>query len=272
MLEPAGEDAEPVEHRLLAPLEEGVRPVERRPERPVAGIARRAAFQQPKSAIEIGCDLRGCHRGHARQPTRSRADAVEAPADLVHRGGVRRRDRERWLHRCGPIGKQRDRLGLAERSETGRVGDRQWTQRPDLFTGDAEALSARGQDAQLRTLHEQGFRELAGTFEEMLAVVEEDEQFRVTDAIDDRSLGREVRTDPRADRGSHHVGKLVGRCRRRELAEPGAVGVVAQHVGRDVDREARLTDAAGPRDRDEPGIAQCVGDAGELGVAADGST
>jgi hypothetical protein len=36
-----------------------------------------------------------------------------------------------------------------------------------------------------------------------------------------------------------------------------------------MDREARLSDAAGPRDRDEPGGAQCVGDTRELGVAAD---
>jgi hypothetical protein len=61
----------------------------------------------------------------------------------------------------------------------------------------------------------------------MLAVVEKDEEFRVTDAIDHRSLGREVWADASADRGGHHVGELVSRCRRRELAEPGAIGVVA---------------------------------------------
>ena len=228
------------------------------------------AGEEPEAIVESGGDLR---RAHGHDPRRGELDrernTVEPSTDLVHRLGVRGRDRERRPHRSGPIGEQRGGLGEALWSEAGRVRYRERTKWPHLFSGNAEALSARGKDPELWARQQQRFRELPGGVEQVLAVVEEDEQSRVPDVVDDRSLGREVRSDAGADRRGHDIREVVNGCCGRELAEPGAVGRVAQHVAGDTDRQPRLPDAADAGHRDQSSVVQRSGDAGELCVAAD---
>ena len=56
---------------------------------------------------------------------------------------------------------------------------------------------------------------------------------------------------------------------RREFDEPDAFGIVVQYVGRDLQRQPRLAQAADAEQRQQPRFAQQSLDFGQLRLAAD---
>ena len=101
---------------------------------------------------------------------------------------------------------------------------------------------------------EHGGGEVAGVVEEVLAVVEHEEQVphleELDDALDQRQSGTLLTPERIGDHLSHQRVVVGG----GELAHPRAVGEPRRELGRDLQRQTRLADAAGARERDEPGV------------------
>ena len=103
----------------------------------------------------------------------------------------------------------------------------------------------------------------------MLAVVEHDQELSGTQPLDGarRQRHADARRDP--ERRRDHLRHRVTVLRGRELADPGAVPVLRHDLGRDLQREPGLADAAHARECDEPRRLERVGDCRELPLASD---
>ena len=112
-------------------------------------------------------------------------------------------------------------------------------------------------------------RHVAGGLEHLLEVVEDDDH-RATAEIGDQGIDRGAlrpveQADPMGDRRGDlrrigHVG---------EGHEPGTVRVPRRELSGGFDGQARLADAAGPGQGDQPGRAGQLGDRGQLRVTAE---
>ena len=103
----------------------------------------------------------------------------------------------------------------------------------------------------------------------MLAVVQDDEHALVGD------IGEQRRRDAFAGAffHAHHLGHGLRHQRRvrqrRQLDQPHAIGVLVQHLGTDLQRQAALADAAHAQKSQEPRLAEQPPHLGELTLAPD---
>ncbi len=118
-IEPAREDAQPLQQQLLTLVEQLVRPVDGRPQRLVTLHGRvLAAGEQPEPRIETTRQLgRGEHRDARGRELDRQRDPVQPSTHLRHRIGVRRVEREARLHRLGPLHEEQHRGALRDRSQ-----------------------------------------------------------------------------------------------------------------------------------------------------------
>ena len=113
-----------------------------------------------------------------------------------------------------------------------------------LLVRDAEGLSARRQDTHVRARAEQE-SEVASSRDDLLEVVDHQQRRGVPEVVSQIAVGLDRLGDRRSDE-----------CRipdRRQVDEPDAVREAIGHFGRRREREPRLPNAAGTRDRDKPG-------------------
>ena len=157
------EYGKPAEQGGLGLVEEGVAPVDRLAQRAVAGHGgpgRRG--QDFERLVQPRRDLVGGQDAHARgRQLDGERNAVQPPADLAHRLGVRVIECERRRDRASALEKQPPGLGLEHgvRGRACRHG--QGRHEPRLFARHAERLAARGEDAKTRATLEQRFDERA---------------------------------------------------------------------------------------------------------------
>ena len=267
-----GEHAETVEHGTVPVVEERVRPVDGRPERLVAfhrGAA--AAGQEPKALVEEAGDLVGRHGDDARGGELDRQrDAIEAPAHLGDGAQFGRAGVEVGLDRDRTFDEEADGGAARQGCCVGAVGrDGERPQWDHLLALHREAFTTRGQDADVGAASDHALREHTGGVDEVLAVVQHHEQVlaleelhHALDRVDPWAQGQpEARRD--------HLHQRPGTVSGRELAEPGAVGVVGHHLGRHLEREPGLPDATDAGDGHDRGVVERGRDLGELGVPAD---
>ena len=124
------------------------------------------------------------------------------------------------------------------------------------LAADVQRLAARREDLRLDPRLQEFGRELGARLQQMLAVVEHDQHATVLDeprqGLGDRSPGLLLY----AYDGSHRLGDEPWIGQRRELDQPDSVRVLVHHAGGDLQRQPRFADAAGARQRDEPGLRQ----------------
>ena len=220
----AGEDRQTCEQALLRRVEEVVRPLDRRAERPLARVGVAAAGEQVEALGEPFEDLR---RG---EDLRTRGGQLDREGHLVE-GPTELADRLVGLRDAGAGREELDRVRLGERPH--RVLD---------LAADAEALPARRQHAQVRArLDEVGERR--PRLDHLLEVVEDEEHLALADVVGEVVLGPERLRDL--------VGDERRVAERRELDPERAGLVIADQLGGGLDRQAGLAGAAGARERDE---------------------
>ena len=206
---PAGEDGQAREQPLLGGVEQLVRPLDRRAERPLARIGIPAALQEVEALREPLEDLRGRERFRTGRGELDRErHVVECPAE--------RADGVVGPLEAGAREEQRDGIGLVERLN--RVLD---------LTAHAQALPARHEQPEVRARLDE-LRELRRRIDHLLEVVEDEEHLALADVIGEAVRRAEGLADLGADEG--------GIADRRELDPECARFVVGDELRGSLDR------------------------------------
>ncbi len=249
----------------------------------MAGHGRAAAAgEDPEAIVEAPGELIGRQRA---QPGGGELEgqrlAVQPAADLDDRGDVLRVDLEPGRRRRAAIGEELDRRMGERLVDAGvRAGPGQRRDLDQPLADDAQRLAARRQDVDARAAPEQLVRDAGDVADQVLAVVEDDERGAVGERVEDavqRVGGRhprrggalEQRGLAQAERGEDRGPDAAGLDDRGELDEPDAVGRVGQVVRPGLARQPGLPGPARAEERDEPVVADRLGDARELLGAAD---
>ena len=247
-VEAAGEHTEAVEDEALASLSNEYDQSTVARKRLVAlDRAAPPAGEEPEPFVERGAISAGRHRHDPRRGELDRErDAVEPAADLADRCRVAtRRARSRAAPlRARSMNRRTASLSIgvdgSRRSDRGSGSDRSGH---DPLAVDAEpsrlvaSIRTSGHVAQTRSAS------VAAGVEQVLAVVEHEQQLAWA-AGTRRMLSVEgSRTLLHAQGRRDDLRPSLGVDDRCELAEPHAVRGTRQHLGRDLQREARLADA-----------------------------
>ena len=188
------------------------------------------------------------HRSQPRSRELQRErDAVQTAADFGDGDGVVVGDPERRLRCSGAVdkelhrGKRGDRIGVYRGGRRRRC---QWRQRIDALATHIQGFAARHQDCRARSRPQQALRELGARLHEVLAVVEDQQQVPVPhelqQRVDDREPGLFLHAQHRRHRLRHET-RIVDWS---ELDQPRAVGKRVEGVGRHLERQPGLAEAA----------------------------
>ena len=254
--EAAGKDAQPPEHGLLVGRQVAVAPLQRGAQRLVPAQHDPGTGREDAEAFaEAGTQTFDAQQRNARGGEFDRQrDAVQAPADLDHRGGVLRREREARVDRLRARQEQFHGTRL-QRVATGcAVGHGERAEPIDVFIRRTERLLTRDEHAQARRRRAERLDQRDHRCRQVFAVIEDQQQALrredVGERLDRRTVGAQLRIEHARDGGCHQ--RAVGK--RRELHPPDAVGKVGctldGELARNRLRDARLADAARARDGD----------------------
>src|SRR5262249_34342116 len=133
-----------------------------------------------------------------------------------------------------------------------RCGNVEHRYREDLLVGEPEWLAASAQDVEGRGGIEKCVYELRRGVDDVFAVVDDKQEGPVGKVVSDHVRYRLAGPFAEPQRRGEPSGNEAGVANRSELDEPGAVGEPRYEVGRGLDGQARLSDAAHPRKRYEP--------------------
>jgi len=234
----------------------------------VARVGRIPGRQQPEPVAEAGQDLL---RGQGTQPDRRQLDrqrdALQADAQIGHRLAVGRVDAEARKDRGAPLGEQPHRLELQEllrRPQVTAVRHRQGRHRDGHLTGDAEHLTARGQDAHARASTQNRASEHGAGVQQMLTVVQHQQRLPAGQVL----RQRRHRPPGRLIQQAHSPRDLRGEQSRvaqaRQFHQPDAIAERPSCLPRRPHRQARLPDSAWPAQGNQPGTAERRPDRGKL--------
>ena len=233
---------------LLFLGEQVVRPLDRRPQRLLAGIGVALALEQVEALGEPLEQLLGAEEGCAGGGELERErELVEAQAELAHRLARG----ESRIDRAGA--RQEERLSVAFGERGHGVG---------LLAADAQALPARDEHVEVGAGGEER-RELGRRLHDLLEVVEEAEHRLVRDVLGEAVLGAE-----RLRRGREDERRVA---QRRERDPPHAVGVGVGGQTSRLQRESRLPRATRPGQGEEARVvcSEELDDLGELLLASE---
>ena len=267
------EDAESSEDALLGRRTEREGPVDRGAQGLVAldgGTS--PTGQEPEAFVETSRDLGRAHGDDSRRRgelDRER-DAVEPSAQLPDRGAGRRVEHEGRIHRLRAIDEQSPGVAPDERLEVRRrVGYGKRAQRSHVLAVDREALAAGCQDADLWRFPQHRIDEPRRGIEQVFAVVQHEEQSLAAQELGDEIHDRDARAWLDTQGGGNDLEHGFRFARGRELAEPCPIPEVRQDLGRDLDREASLADAADTGEREQSPLTKRVRNVCDILVASD---
>ena len=208
-------------------VEELKRGVERRPQRLlVCGRGTRATRQQLETPMETVEDLaRSEDADERRRQLDGKRKAIEPSADLGDRGSVAVVKQERGVNlTCADV-EQHHGVHVAHvGSGTNDLGrNLQRRARVARLPCQTEHLPARCQDRDTGNRLDQPMREAARPFEDVLAVVQDDQSLPVSQMLDQNAHRITRRRLLKAHRGDHHPGDEVGTQCGCEIDEPDPV-------------------------------------------------
>ena len=124
-----------------------------------------------------------------------------------------------------------------------------------MLAFDAEKLAACGQNADLNALAQDRLDDARGFLDEMLAVVDDEQNVAAIEMRHDDLEGGPLRHQRQRESRGDLARNELGTAQRCEVHEPDAVFEVIEEIRCHVERDARLSDAACTRYRDEPASA-----------------
>jgi hypothetical protein len=148
-------------------------------------------------------------------------------------------------------------------------GKLQRTQPVGALAVESQRLLTGREDAGAGHGAQQCFRLPRRRRDEMLAIVEHEQQLPPAQGGREPLRGPASRAALQAERRVDGARRQVRIGEGRELREPDAIGKFLEHGPRRLEPEARLADAAGPHERDQPVVAQQLAHFPQLGLAAD---
>jgi hypothetical protein len=215
-----------------------VAPFERRPERLLPRLEVAAPLQHLQPGREPLEQLLGRERPQPRgRQLERKGQAVESLAERVHRF----RALERQAERGGPLLEERERIVGAQR----RDGE-------DVFGGELEPLAARDEHGQSIGGREQAYDHAGELGKEMLGVVEQDERPPPLEARRERLLDVDPFVFTDTERLGESGWRLPDVAHGREGHPPQPVEERVRRLGRRLERQARLADAARAQDCEHP--------------------
>ena len=232
-----------------------------------------AAAQQTEPVVEPGGDRRGAQRSEPGScELEGEWEPVEAKTDpgdvlgvlLVELEARRGRDRSCDEERDGRVVEQ-----LVWRKRPLGIRDCERGNAEDHFAGHPQRLAARGQDRQLWRCAEQRVRQRCRRRQQVLAVVEHEQQLARREEVDhgrDQLLRGQW---PDIERGSDRVRDESWVGDGCELDERGTRRVRGLDRARKLEREPRLPDAAGARQRQNTRVPEQRIQLRELSLSAD---
>ena len=186
-------------------------------------LPRRIALSRPnRSSSRWAISTTPMRAGPGRGELDGERDPVEAPADLHDQPGRCIVEDEGRIGGACPSDEERDRRdghrGLARDLRLGRRR-RQRLDRPHLLAGHRQRLPARGDDRHLRRFAQDPAHQRGHRFDEVLAVVEQQQAVAGTEHLDDRVVDRAAPPEVDVDRGGERGGRWPPR-RPRSRARP----------------------------------------------------
>ena len=254
-----GQRGQPPVHELLGGGEQAVPPVQR-------GLQGLPSFglgtPDPGQSHGVGADLvadlvQPVDAGTGGGELDGERETVEIRADL---GGA-------LAHLAGHVEPGHGRAQPRdEQVHSGRV---QWRDRVEHLAVEVEGFAAGGEHRDRSARAEHRGHGLRGVGEQVLAVVDDQQHPPPADRGAQGLLGRARRRRRAADRRADDLGDRLPALHRGEVDEPHPVRVRGRRLPGDLDGQAGLPGAGGPRQRDQPMLTQQPGHRGELGRAPD---
>ena len=138
-----------------------------------------------------------------------------------------------------------------------------------MLTWHRERLPAGGNDTHARRGFHHVGHDLGGCFEQVLAVVHDQQQLLVVQVGKQEVQGLERGLVPQVQGRHDGIADQRWVLDFGELDQPSAAAEAACEIGRDPDRQARLADPARPYQADQAGPGELLPDFGQLTAAAD---
>ncbi len=184
-------------------------------------------------------------------------DTVELLADTGDRQNIRLGQREMQQRLCGAVGEQLNRVKAQRvrnresfRAIDGRGG--QWFQPDHVLLGQVQRDAARRQDRQPRGLAAERLDEARARFHQVFAIIQHQEHGLVAQVIHN-GAGRRATDVGRQTHGP--CDRIVHRAfisNARQFDQADVMGKNAGHALGNLDRQARLADAAGSGQGHQP--------------------
>ena len=273
---PSGEDRQAAKELLLGRGQQVVAPLDRLAQRLLTfrqvACATSQQLERPFDAGQQFARRQDLDPGCG-QLDRQR-EAVQPAADVDHRAGVLRRQREVGPACRGPLDEQRNRCTLHQRRRRGeRIGSRERERRDRelLLAVDVEHDAAGHQNLERGTGVQQFLHQGRGIGHLLEIVHEQERPAEAAKMLGDRPDQREIAALTNTERPGN------GRCHqpwigdRREVDERHAAVEVKDEIFCHLNGQARLACAAwsGQRHQPDSGVEQHVPDAGELRASPD---
>ena len=263
----AGEDRDAAQQAPLGGVEGPERPVDRVPQRAVAGVDRGpAALQQVERGVEPGVEV-----GERQRPDpaggqlQRQRQAVEAADDVGHHQRVVALEHQVGL---APAGMRQERGDRRDRGDVApaRLRHRQRAQPEDVLGGQAQGLARRGEHGQVGAAVDQRGGQLAGGVDDVLAVVEHQHGRAAGQRVAGRRPHLALR-HPEPQRRGQRRGDTAAVLHRGELHDGHGPPALGGGDGR-LQRQPGLAHPARSHHRYQPPAREAPAEVGQLAVPA----
>ena len=271
-VESAGEHRKPGEHLALGGVQQLPRPVDHGQQSLLARQRRaRTAGQKGETLVEPGVQL-----GHRHDPQAGsgqldgQRNAVEPPADPAgHRSGSLIPGERHPVLR-GAVSEQPHGLGVADRLRSVVLGWCIEGRNPvDVLPGDAQRLTAGGEQHDVRAAPEESVRQLGARIDDVLAVIQQHQEAAPPDGVDE-GVGRwPALVHWYAEHVGHGDRDEFRVLQGREVHEPYSVARAIQEPRCELEREPGLARATRASERHETRSCNQPAHLAELSLAAD---
>jgi hypothetical protein len=122
----------------------------------------------------------------------------------------------------------------------------------DGLPGHSQGFTARRENPQRRRSAEQSLGDLGAGVDQVLAVIQDEQEMTIAQVVAERGAGRTLRALPDTQGGRDRLRYQIGHRERRQIDQPHAIAEFVHEATRQLYRQARLSNPAGTRQRQQP--------------------